>query len=155
MANRKLHLEFGRRCNQDEMDSLLQDINDYLDRTAGEKRRCFVTASLALRDCIDAAGSDREAELMRAGYRLGVCLSMYEEEATARYIQKQNQRKGISIKLDKSSRRDKALVQDYQVLASMYGCLGARKRLAIKNKRTLTRINQILKKHGIEINRKS
>ena len=171
MAKRKLHIDFEKPCTKDELAALLDDIQDHLDLTRAEYREGLAATTLALCACKgeqfnfdrygtivqpdDAARNDREAELVRAGYRLGVCLSLYEEQAAWKFTKRLNRDKSNETKAEKYRLMYHALIADYQRLLPKHGCLGARHELESSYNLTLTRINQILKKYSIVINQKS
>ncbi len=151
MYNRTLTLEFGKPCTKDDLDDLLNDLQDHLDRTASEHRPNYGVTMKSLHACIDAAGNDHEAELVRAGYRLGLRIVLYEKKAVWRSIQNRNQRAGTKRKAEKIAIRDRKLIEEYQHLLPIIGCLGARKDLAMTYGLSSNQIRRVLKKYGIEI----
>ena len=101
--------------------------------------------------------SDGEAEAIRRGVRLGLCLAAYDRKVYALAVTRSRQSEGVATKRQASGLRYATIVSRYYELRETMDCLSARKQLEKelkqnKNKIGFARIGQILREQGITLN---
>jgi hypothetical protein len=94
--------------------------------------------------CAEAA-SDREAEFVRRGLRLGYYLALLNRNEFFRAGVRSNQKKGSVTKSLKTRERDAVIQREYKLKEKSIGDLRARQELRDSHNLTLHRINDIVK----------
>ena len=138
-----------------EIMTFFNQVRTHVENDADFERHDEASALMyALNTCQLRATTDSEANAIRRGYFLGLCVVAYDGRIIYEAVQSEIQAEGIKTRENNMLIRNKDLVADYHKFEVELGCLQARRKLREDYKLTLTRINQVLKEHGIAINRK-
>ena len=144
-----------------EVEAFLARVERYLKGSdTNERGGDAIRLQMALVDCRAYTKSDAEAEAVRRGVRLGLCLAAYDRKVYALAVTRSRQRKGVETKRQPNEQRYAEMAMRYRELRKEMDCPAARKQLQheLKQKKTgllMPRINQILRNQGITLSRKS
>ena len=141
-----------------EVEAFLARVERYLKGSdTNERGGDGIRLWMALAECRALMRSDGEAEAIRRGVRLGLCLAAYDRKVYALAVTRSRQSEGVATKRQASGLRYATIVSRYYELRETMDCLSARKQLEKelkqnKNKIGFARIGQILREQGITLN---
>ena len=105
----------------------------------------MVIASLL--DC-KATTTDREAEFVRRGMRLGLHLASFHRDAYYRVVQAEHRDRGTKTKKENLADRNDRMVEMYRQRRADVGCLSARREIRDVVHLSLRQVNNILTEAG-------
>lgn len=141
---------------QRDIRSFFSELMNYLAQLPGvDGRGPADLPRLILKKCEALIKTDNDAELVRSGFILCRALDTRLIEKFYAFEQLKHRAKGRKTKAANLDKRDAEIVAEYREHMSEVSCLNARRRLKEKYDFSLTHVNNILKKAGIVINRKS
>ena len=142
---------------QRDIRSFFSELMNYLAQLPGvDGRGPADLPRLMLKKCGALVKTDNDAELVRSGFILCRALDTRLRKKFYDFEQLKHRAKGRDTKAAILDKRNAEMIADYRQHVSEITCLNARRQLRDKyGFKTLTHVNNILKKAGIVINQKS
>ena len=143
-------LDYGGSFTRAKLQAFVADLEAYVrrGRVRRDRGRDAPLLLMDLTQCKQEVETDREAECVRWGVRLGLHLAVYDNLAIYRSVLAEHRAAGELTKRENLQRRNAAMAADYRRLKPEIGDLEARHKLSDEHDLTLKQVNTVLAAAG-------